>query len=232
MARIIICMGCGKEGLHAAHGLCKTCYMKRWHKKNREHEWEYRQAYHAKHREERNAQSLAYYYEHREERNEKNREYREEHKEEIQENQRFYREGKREELRKKARQYYWEHREEILKSRQQQRPKYRGFTRRWERENPEKVKAKKHRRRAREASVPSTLTAEQIAQLYAIGRCFYCGKPTHLTLDHFVPIVKGGGTTKANIILACRECNSSKHTKLPQEILAQLDFIESISALK
>lgn len=52
------------------------------------------------------------------------------------------------------------------------------------------------------------------------GQCYYCkGKfhPKELTMDHVVPIVRGGRTTKSNIVASCKECNNQKKYMLPIE---------------
>lgn len=41
------------------------------------------------------------------------------------------------------------------------------------------------------------------------GKCAYCGK-TATTIDHIIPISKGGQTEPANLLPACVSCNSSK----------------------
>lgn len=45
-------------------------------------------------------------------------------------------------------------------------------------------------------------------------RCAYCGAAEDLTQDHVVPLVKGGRHAPANIVPACRSCNSSKNARL------------------
>ncbi len=59
----------------------------------------------------------------------------------------------------------------------------------------------------------------------ASGRCHYCGAkvaPRDLTMDHLVPLVRGGTSTKQNIVPACKECNSRKKYLLPLEWEAYL----------
>lgn len=52
------------------------------------------------------------------------------------------------------------------------------------------------------------------------GVCYYCGgkfPPEELTMDHIVPIVRGGKSSKGNIVPACKECNNKKKYLLPIE---------------
>lgn len=54
----------------------------------------------------------------------------------------------------------------------------------------------------------------------AKGRCEYCGSqviPQDLTMDHVVPLARGGRTTKGNVVPACKTCNNAKKQLLPME---------------
>ncbi len=54
----------------------------------------------------------------------------------------------------------------------------------------------------------------------AEGKCYYCDNevlPGDLTMDHIVPVVRGGKSTKNNVVPACKECNSKKKHSLPIE---------------
>lgn len=59
------------------------------------------------------------------------------------------------------------------------------------------------------------------------GLCHYCGgkfPPSELTMDHIVPLSRGGHSTKGNIVPCCKACNNSKKYTMPvDEILAELD---------
>jgi len=47
----------------------------------------------------------------------------------------------------------------------------------------------------------------------AKGICYYCQnrfKPTDLTMDHLVPIIRGGRSLKGNLVPCCKECNNKK----------------------
>ncbi len=62
------------------------------------------------------------------------------------------------------------------------------------------------------------------------GICFYCGgkfKPAELTMDHLIPIVRGGKSVHGNIVPACKECNSKKKYLLPTEWEAYLDTLKN-----
>jgi 5-methylcytosine-specific restriction enzyme A len=52
------------------------------------------------------------------------------------------------------------------------------------------------------------------------GVCHYCEKnvpPKELTLDHLVPVARGGRSTKGNCVPACKDCNNRKKDLLPME---------------
>ena len=54
----------------------------------------------------------------------------------------------------------------------------------------------------------------------AKGACHYCGRsfaPGELTMDHIVPISRGGKSTKGNVVPCCKECNNAKKQLLPME---------------
>jgi 5-methylcytosine-specific restriction endonuclease McrA len=47
--------------------------------------------------------------------------------------------------------------------------------------------------------------------------CQYCGSIEELTIDHVLPISRGGKSTFENCVTACKPCNSRKTNKLPNE---------------
>ncbi len=54
----------------------------------------------------------------------------------------------------------------------------------------------------------------------AKGECHWCGKKfsaKELTMDHIVPISRGGRTVKGNVVPSCKECNNKKKYLLPME---------------
>ncbi|HDM09292.1 MAG: HNH endonuclease [Deltaproteobacteria bacterium] len=52
------------------------------------------------------------------------------------------------------------------------------------------------------------------------GICHYCGRKVgrqNLTMDHIVPLSRGGKSKKGNVVPACKECNNKKKYMLPIE---------------
>lgn len=47
--------------------------------------------------------------------------------------------------------------------------------------------------------------------------CQYCGSTKHLTIDHVMPVSRGGGNTWTNMTTACFKCNNKKGNKTPEE---------------
>ena len=66
--------------------------------------------------------------------------------------------------------------------------------------------------------------------LLARGECYYCHKhfsAEELTMDHIVPVARGGKSTRGNIVVCCKECNNRKKYLTPAEmILRQLESEE------
>lgn len=62
------------------------------------------------------------------------------------------------------------------------------------------------------------------------GLCYYCHRKVgreQLTMDHVVPLSRGGKSKKGNIVPACKECNNKKRSLLPiewEEYLRTLDM--------
>ena len=57
------------------------------------------------------------------------------------------------------------------------------------------------------------LDAKQIARIYS-KPCYRCGTKENISLDHVIPISRGGNHSIGNLMPLCRPCNSSKGKKL------------------
>jgi 5-methylcytosine-specific restriction endonuclease McrA len=54
----------------------------------------------------------------------------------------------------------------------------------------------------------------------ASGDCHYCGRHVgnkSLTLDHVIPLIRGGRSVRGNMVPACKDCNFTKQSLLPWE---------------
>jgi hypothetical protein len=71
--------------------------------------------------------------------------------------------------------------------------------------------------RAAKLLMQATLTTKQwLETVRHFGeRCAYCGTAAFEVMDHFVPLVFGGGTTADNCVPACRRCNGMKSDRAP-----------------
>lgn len=52
------------------------------------------------------------------------------------------------------------------------------------------------------------------------GICHHCGgkfAPHDLTMDHLVPVIRGGKSTKGNVVPSCKGCNNQRKHSLPFE---------------
>jgi 5-methylcytosine-specific restriction endonuclease McrA len=52
------------------------------------------------------------------------------------------------------------------------------------------------------------------------GVCYYCRRQVGrlaLTMDHLVPLGRGGRSVRGNVVPACKECNTRKQSLLPVE---------------
>ena len=88
--------------------------------------------------------------------------------------------------------------------------KHRERSRRWKKENPYKNRVKDQRYRARRrGNISESYDFKAICEHYD-NRCVKCGEKKPLTVDHILPISKGGPDIASNIQPLCLSCNSSK----------------------
>lgn len=78
-----------------------------------------------------------------------------------------------------------------------------------EHQKREKAKARKLRQ--------SQWWRQQVGQ----GICYHCKerfKPEVLTMDHAIPVARGGKSNKKNCVPSCKNCNSKKGYKMSVEL--------------
>ena len=86
---------------------------------------------------------------------------------------------------------------------------------------------------AREKAKARTLRASQWwKNRKGRGTCYYCGRktpPKELTMDHIVPIARGGTSRKSNVVPCCKGCNEKKKYLLPVEWAEYLEKLREKS---
>lgn len=93
----------------------------------------------------------------------------------------------------------------------------------YQKANRQKMNVLSSRRRVREANNGGSHTLEELRRKFMLlgDVCFYCGVGGDLTIDHDIPISRGGTDNIENILPACRSCNSSKNAKTAHEFLSK-----------
>ena len=104
---------------------------------------------------------------------------------------------------------------------------YKERSREWVKNNPDKIQARRERNRAaycarqhiretRKRGNGGSYTVREWRALCAKydHRCLCCGEQKTLTVDHIIPIVKGGSSNIENLQPLCGVCNSAKHDKI------------------
>lgn len=145
---------------------------------------------------------------------------------------REYYEKNKEKIAERSKQYYEEnfsriqeynkkkntdpfYREKRRKYRETRKERDSFLWRKWKDNNKDKIANIKQRRYNRIRGLEYSLTDDEWNQAvqYFGNKCAYCGEEKELEREHFIPVSKGGGFTKDNIIPACTYCNTSKLNK-------------------
>lgn len=81
--------------------------------------------------------------------------------------------------------------------------------------NPEKNRVSSLRYWARKKQASGDFTTEEWIRLcdYYGNRCLACGKQESISIDHIVPLSKGGSNDISNLQPLCLSCNSSKNAR-------------------
>jgi 5-methylcytosine-specific restriction endonuclease McrA len=119
-------------------------------------------------------------------------------------------------------QYYQDNKEQCCTRNQTYYAEHREQFRKWNHdynlEHPECSANKRARRKARIGEAELTKTEWVAVMIEWDWCCAYCGnRLTRSTrsVDHVIPLERGGAHSRWNLVPACRICNSSKHDSLP-----------------
>lgn len=91
--------------------------------------------------------------------------------------------------------------------------------------SPESVKREKEKAKGLKASVWWQNQLEK-------GVCHYCAQTFEkkdLTMDHIVPLSRGGKSTKGNVVVACKSCNSDKKYYTAAELILKNQMNSNIN---
>jgi len=136
------------------------------------------------------------------------------------ESKRIYHQENREAILMRKRIYYQEHRSEALEYAKQRMEKH-----------PEKVRESSRRSNAKRMAAKlengGSFMKEEFTRLCEQHdwKCAYCGRvltPETVTIDHKVPLSRGGSSYIMNIAPACGGCNSSKRATTAEEYMIRL----------
>lgn len=142
------------------------------------------------------------------------------HKEKIKARVKKYREENIEEVRKREKRYKENNkaavREVKRRWRQNNLQRSNDTVKRWQKNNPDKFKTIQNNYRARRRKAKGSFTSDEWSNLCKKydSTCLRCGSQDKMTVDHVVPLVKGGTNYIENIQPLCRSCNASKGAKV------------------
>jgi 5-methylcytosine-specific restriction endonuclease McrA len=89
----------------------------------------------------------------------------------------------------------------------------------YKQKNPQKVLSAIHKRNAQKRNNGVFKILDKELLKLKNSSCFYCDERELITMDHIIPLSKGGNHSIGNLISACSRCNSSKNNKLLIEFL-------------
>jgi 5-methylcytosine-specific restriction endonuclease McrA len=129
---------------------------------------------------------------------------------------RAYERAKGQRLRAQRARYYHNHKSRIA-----------AVNRQWRRDNHLAARIINARRRHLERQAPGRCTQSQLLGrcVYYGWRCYLCGAQLTLrtvTIDHRIPLSRGGSNWPANLAPACHHCNCAKKASTEREYRARL----------
>ncbi len=121
--------------------------------------------------------------------------------------------------REEQRLYYARHREEqrlrAKTYKSNNKNKCRQYNRKYVKEHPENARVNRHNYFTRKTQAGGSFTLKQWVELCQRFdfKCLRCKKKKKLTVDHVIPVSRGGTSDISNIQPLCINCNTSKGTR-------------------
>ena len=140
----------------------------------------------------------------------------------------------KEEIKEKNRAYYAANRELLASNnrayQKKNLDKFNKSRKKYDKTPKGRVSAAKRRARRNSYSDETMSSSDYALLKEKMPHCFNCESPEDLTLDHHIPISKGGTLVLGNTVVLCRSCNSSKQDRDPSEFYTstKLDLLKSI----
>lgn len=206
------CKKCGDRVRYVSNNKCVLCqseYCLKWRDRNKKKVKEANKKYYEENKDVILEKQRQDYQKNKEKKKQYRRQYYKINRSKEREKQNIYKKGyyilNKKSLNEKRKVYYDDNRKRELET-----------NKLWVQNNPEKVKAKDHRRRARELNAEGSFTDQEWIDLcnYHGNKCIVPGcENARLEADHIVPLSEGGTNYIWNIQPLCRSHNASKGAK-------------------
>ena len=207
---------------------CKKQYGEQYYGKNKKEKLEYQREYNESHKEEAKEYRKQYYEENKEEIKEKNKQYKNEHKEYYSEYMKQYYEENKEEIKIQRKKYYKENKEYCQE-----------YMKQYHKENPHISFNATSKRRERLENQGRGITKEQWYEMMcwfdwccAYSGEYISGDNNNRTIDHIIPISKGGLNEPWNCVSMLKSYNISKFTNNMEEWYIQQEFYSEERLIK
>lgn len=139
-----------------------------------------------------------------------------------------YTSDKKEEIKNRQHQYYLDNKEEILKKnndwKKEKADCYKEYCKQYTKKyNCSEIGKFKNRMRAHKRrcildnleEIDYKALKDKFDSLD--NKCVVCGSKENITIDHKIPVTKGGTNENTNLVLACVHCNCQKGNKTEEE---------------
>lgn len=218
------CFGNHSSTSDGLRSWCKPCdyqAAKKWRENNRDKVNETKRNWAAKNKDKKAADDNRYWHRNKEKITERTKKWREENKELLAKKQKDYREKNKDKKAALDRAWYLANKdranENARRYRNRNPEKQNQIHKDYNRRNPEIYVTIAQNRRARKLQNGIFKVTKKDIKKILSQNCFYCNSSKEITLDHVVPISRGGTHGIGNLLPACRSCNSRKHTKFITE---------------